>query len=81
MSVLYLTVNSSFEPAIADMILNCRVRVNVWGRYEDIDGKAYGQMILQMPDEDVKAQQAIHYLEERNIIVEEVTAHGNTGTH
>jgi D-methionine transport system ATP-binding protein len=48
---------------------------------KNIDGKAYGQMILQMPDEDVKAQQAIHYLEERNIIVEEVTAHGNTGTH
>lgn len=74
--------NSSFEPAIADMILNCRVRVNIMGAdMKNIDGKAYGQMILQMPDEDVKAQQAIHYLEERNIIVEEVTAHGNTGTH
>ena len=32
---------------------------------KNIDGKAYGQMILQMPDEDVKAQQAIHYLEDR----------------
>ena len=74
--------NSSFEPAIADMILNCRVRVNIMGAdMKNIDGKAYGQMILQMPDEDVKAQQAIHYLEDRNIIVEEVTAHGNTGTH
>ena len=63
--------NSSFEPAIADMILNCRVRVNIMGAdMKNIDGKAYGQMILQMPDEDVKAQQAIHYLEERNIIVE-----------
>lgn len=74
--------NSSFEPVIADMILNCRVRVNIMGAdTKNIDGKAYGQMILQLPEEEVKAEKAIHYLEERNIIVEEVAAHGNTGTH
>lgn len=66
--------NSSFEPVIAGMVLACNAMVNImFADTKDIDGQAYGQMILQLPEEETKARLALHYLETQNVHVEEGT--------
>ena len=39
---------------------------------ENIDGKAYGQMILQLPEDERAAKRALAYLETQNVHAEEV---------
>ena len=39
---------------------------------KDIDGKAFGQIVLQLPDDNQKAEKMINYLRNSGILVEEV---------
>ena len=44
--------NSSFEPVIANMVLECKAPVNILqADTKDIGGIAHGQMILQLPED------------------------------
>ena len=64
---------SSYEPVIANMVLECRIPVNIiFANTKDIDGQAYGQIVLQLPDDEAQAQKAIYYLRSRNLTVEEL---------
>ncbi len=43
---------SSYEPVLADLVLETQVRLNIMGaNTEDIGGSAYGQMLIERPDE------------------------------
>ena len=65
--------NSAFEPVISNLALECHTAVNILGAdTKNIDGRAYGQMLLQLPDDLTAQQRAIKYLESRNIRYEEV---------
>lgn len=65
--------NSSFEPVIANMVLECKAPVNIlMADTKDIGGTAHGQMILQLPEDGNIANKMIHYLEERKLAVEEL---------
>ncbi len=65
--------NSSFEPVIANMVLECKAPVNILqADTKDIGGIAHGQMILQLPEDEAAASRMIHYLKERKLTVEEV---------
>ena len=65
--------NSAFEPVISNLALECHTAVNILGAdTKNIDGRAYGQMLLQLPDDPTAQQRAIKYLESRNIRYEEV---------
>lgn len=65
--------NSSFEPVIANMVLACRMPVNILqADTKDINGVAHGQMILQLPEDAAVAQKMIQYLKDRNLEVEEL---------
>lgn len=67
--------NSSFEPVIANMVLECKAPVNILlADTKDIGGIAHGQMILQLPEDELTANRMIHYLQERKLAVEEVEA-------
>ncbi len=67
--------NSSFEPVIANMVLECKAPVNILqADTEDIGGIAHGHMILQLPEDEQTAAHMIHYLKERKLSVEEVEA-------
>ncbi len=69
--------SSSFEPVIAGMILECKMPVNIlFADMKDIDGTAYGQIVLQLPKEDKIADNMIGYLRSRNLAVEEVSGYG-----
>ncbi len=68
--------NSSFEPVIANMVLECKAPVNILlADTKDIGGIAHGQMILQLPEDDGLAEKMIHYLKERRLTVEEVDSY------
>ncbi|MGI6180444.1 MAG: methionine ABC transporter ATP-binding protein [Agathobaculum sp.] len=67
--------NSSFEPVVSNMVLECKAAVNImFANTKNIDGKAYGQMILQLPEEERAASRALAYLETQNVHVEEGSA-------
>lgn len=64
----------SMEPVIANMILASKVPVNImYASTRDIGGKAVGQMIVQLPEDENDANRAMHYLKTVNIPFEEVS--------
>ena len=64
----------SMEPVIANMILASKVPVNIlYASTKDIGGKAVGQMIVQLPEDDADANRALNYLKSVKILFEEVT--------
>lgn len=68
--------NSSFEPVIANMVLECKAPVNIlMADTKDISGVAHGQMILQLPEDEAAANKMIHYLMERKLTVEELDSY------
>ncbi len=65
--------NSSFEPVIANMVLECKAPVNILlADTKDIGGIAHGQMILQLPEDELLANRMIAFLQGRKLIVEEL---------
>ena len=65
--------NSSFEPVIGNMILQCKAPANIlMADTKDIGGIAHGQMVLQLPEDEAIADRMIQYLKERNLTVEEL---------
>lgn len=64
---------TSFEPIIANMVLECRIPVNIlFADTKDIDGKAFGQMIIQLPDDEIGNKRILAYLSANKITYEEV---------
>ena len=71
---IVFTEHSSFEPVIGNMVLACGEPVNILlADTKDIGGIAHGQMILQLPEDQVTAEKMIRYLKDRNLTVEELT--------
>ena len=64
--------NSSFEPVIANMVLECGSPVNImFADTKNIDGKAYGQMLVQVPENKQAVNKMKGYLSSRGIHFEE----------
>ncbi len=66
------TENSSFEPVIANMVLEFNAPVNILlADTQDIGGIAHGQMILQLPEDEAIQEKMISYLKDRKLNVED----------
>lgn len=64
---------TSFEPVIANMVMECRAAVNIlYADTKDIDGKAFGQMVIQLPKDEPSKRRILAYLEANKIPHEEV---------
>lgn len=64
---------SSFEPLIANMVLDCGYPVNIlFADTQDIKGEAMGQMVFQLPDDEKLANKMLTYLKSKNVPAEEV---------
>ena len=64
---------SSYEPVVANLIMECKIPVNImFADTKDIDGKAYGHMVLQLPEDRLQVEKAIYYLRSKNLVVEEL---------
>ena len=65
---------SSYEPLIASLAIDCGVKVNILGAdTRNIDGKAFGTMLLGLPTDPEEAAKAIAYIKSQpNVTMEEV---------
>lgn len=64
---------SSYKPVIADLILTCRAPLNILkAETEDIGGKAYGQMLLQLPDDADITARVLNYLDNSKLCYSEI---------
>ncbi len=66
---------SSYEPLIASLAIDCGVKVNILGAdTRNIDGKAFGSMLLGLPEDGAEAAKAMNYLKAQPALtVEEVS--------
>lgn len=65
--------HSSFEPVIANMILDCHIPVNIMrADTRNINGNAVGQMVLQIPADEKEYRKITAYLADKNVSAEEV---------
>ncbi|MGN0512830.1 MAG: methionine ABC transporter ATP-binding protein [Lachnospiraceae bacterium] len=63
---------SSFEPVIANMILDCREPVNIiYANTKNINGVATGEMVIQVSSDGDAFEKIFNYLKARNLSVEE----------
>jgi D-methionine transport system ATP-binding protein len=66
---------TAYEPLIASLAIDCGIKVNILGAdTRNLEGKAYGSMLLGLPHDPVQAARAIAYIENRDGVVwEEVS--------
>ncbi len=65
------------EPIVAHLILKCQAAVKIWGASsENIGGKSFGQMFIQLPDDQEVLTQVETYLKEVKVYFEEVDIDG-----
>lgn len=63
----------AYEPIISGMINACHAPVSIlYGSIERIKGKAYGQLVIQLPADERAARLALEYLELSDVAVEGV---------
>lgn len=64
---------SSFEPVLSNLILACKVPVNIiHAETKDINGTAMGQMVIQLPEDEIDQSRILNYLKTAQITHEEV---------
>jgi D-methionine transport system ATP-binding protein len=63
--------NSSFEPVIANMVLAFKMPVNIlYANTRNLDGVAKGEMVLQLPEDEIVSNKMIAYLKTAKLSVE-----------
>lgn len=64
--------NSVFEPIISNMTLECHTPVNILAsNTKNIEGRVFGQMVIQLPEDEAALTRVKGYLDARNIHYEE----------
>jgi D-methionine transport system ATP-binding protein len=64
----------SHEPVLAQLVLHFQTEVNImYADTRDLNGKAVGQMILQLPEDQELGDQMVTFCRARGLTVEEVT--------
>ena len=68
---------TAYQPLIASLAIDCGVKVNILGAdTRNIDGKAFGTMLLGLPDDPNEAARALSYIRaQNNVTAEEVEYH------
>lgn len=57
------------KPTVANMVLSCGAAVNIlFGDTKNIDGKTYGHMVIQLPEDKNLAAKMLKYLQNEGII-------------
>lgn len=65
---------TSYEPLIASLAIDCGVKVNILGaETKNVNGQAFGYMLLGLPANEIEANKALAYIRSRDgICAEEV---------
>jgi len=70
---IVFTENSAYEPVISNVILRANAPINILkADTRNISGKAIGEMILGLPEDEKIQEEIINYLKDRGLIVTEV---------
>ncbi|MDO5483818.1 MAG: ATP-binding cassette domain-containing protein [Desulfovibrionaceae bacterium] len=65
---------ASCEPVIANMVLECGCPVNImYADTRDINGVAFGQMVLELPEREESRQRIMAYARAHHIMLEEMS--------
>lgn len=71
---IVFTKNSAYEPVVSNLVLEFKSPVNILkADTKNVNGKAVGEMILGLPDDEDIQNKMINYLTERKLVVTEVT--------
>jgi D-methionine transport system ATP-binding protein len=74
--VVRVTFNggTSYEPLVASLAIDCGVKANILGaETKNVNGQAFGYMLLGLPESEVEASKALAYIRSRDgVSVEEV---------
>ena len=63
---------SSFDPVISQLTMHCNAMINIMGaNTENIGGKAYGQMLIERPQDEDVYEKIKQFLKDRQIYFEE----------
>ena len=66
---------TSYKPVIANLILSCQAPLNILkADTQDVGGKAFGQIIIGLPDDEVLAERVTKYLDDNDIKFSETEA-------
>lgn len=66
---------TSYKPVIANLILTCQAPLNILkADTQDVGGKAFGQIIIGLPDDEVLAERVTKYLDDNGIKFSETEA-------
>ena len=66
---------SAYEPTIGNIVLETRTPINIlYANTSTVNGNAEGEMLLQLPEDDEKADRIIRYFREKGLSPEEVNA-------
>lgn len=70
---------STFEPIISNLIMECRVPINIISANTKIvDDKTFGQMVVQLPSDETSVSRVLSYLEGiKNIYIKKEEANSN----
>lgn len=65
---------TAYEPLIASLAIDCGIKVNILGAdTREIEGKAFGSMLLGLPHDPIQAARALAYIKSREgVVAEEV---------
>ncbi len=70
--------SESEEPIISDLVLQCHAQVNILhADIRNVNGKAFGQMILRLPEDKLQQEKIVFFLRSRGLRVEEVNSFGH----
>jgi D-methionine transport system ATP-binding protein len=68
---------SSSEPVIANLVLECEAKINILGAStENVGGKAYGQMLISIPEDNMKVARVKTYLDQIGVHYKECDENG-----
>ncbi|MBQ4523052.1 MAG: ATP-binding cassette domain-containing protein [Lachnospiraceae bacterium] len=63
---------SAFEPILSSLVLECNTMVNILGaNTENIGGKAYGQMLIELPKDSSVVNKIKKFLDSKSVYYEE----------
>ncbi|MDE5832646.1 MAG: ATP-binding cassette domain-containing protein [Desulfovibrio sp.] len=64
---------SSFEPVVSNIVLNCGCPVNIlYADTRDIGGQAFGQMVLELPEDPKSRERILNYARTHSLVLEEM---------
>ena len=68
---------SSSEPVIANLVIECEAKINILGAStENVGGKAYGQMLIAIPEDNMKIARVKTYLDSIGVHYKECDENG-----